>query len=86
MAGGVPGCLFTRLEIVISPACHPPAGCRAGMAGRFSGCEHNVIAMTKPIAGIRENGFDKFPGVRFMSSDVPTNSRNIGKETEVKTN
>ena len=56
------------------------------MAGRFSGCEHNVIAMTKPIAGIRENGFDKFPGVRFMSSDVPTYSRNIGKETEVKTN
>jgi len=33
-----------------------------------------------------ENGFDKFPGIRFMSSDAPPYSRNTGKETEVKTN
>ena len=40
----------------------------------------------KLIVGKRENGFDKFSGVRFMLSDAPLYSRNIGKETEVKTN
>ena len=45
-----------------------------------------MTATIKPIAGKRENGFDKFPGVRFMSPDAPPYSRNIGKETEVKTN
>ena len=45
-----------------------------------------MTATIKTVAGKRENGFDKFPGVRFMSSDVPPYSRNIGKETEVKTN
>jgi hypothetical protein len=45
-----------------------------------------VTAAIKPIAGKCENGFDKFPGVRFMSSDASPYSRNIGKETGVKTN
>jgi len=45
-----------------------------------------VTAAIKPIAENREYGFDKFPGVRFMSSDAPPYSRNIGKETGVKTN
>lgn len=35
--------------------------------------------------GERKNRFDKFPDVRFISSYVPLYSRNIGKETEVKT-
>jgi hypothetical protein len=56
------------------------------MAGRFRGCEHRVTTTIKHIAGKCENGFDKFPDVMFMSSDVPPYSRNIGKETEVKTN
>jgi len=66
------------LEIVISPACR--------MAGRFSGYEQRVTAAIKPIAENRENGFDKFPDVRFISSVEPPYSRNIGKEIEVKTN
>ena len=78
MAGGVPGCLYASLEIVISPACR--------MVGRFRGCEHSVTATIKHIAGKCENGFDKFPGVSFMSSNVPPYSRNIDKKTEVKTN
>ena len=56
------------------------------MVGRFRGCEHSVTATIKHIAEKCENRFDKFPGVRFMSSDVPSYSRNIDKETEVKTN
>ena len=45
-----------------------------------------MTATIKPIAGKRKNGFDKFPGVRSVSPDAPPYSRNIGKETEVKTN
>ena len=56
------------------------------MAGRFRGCENSVTATIKPIAGKREKGFNTFQGVRFMSFDVLPYSRNIGKETEVKTN
>jgi len=56
------------------------------MAGRCSGCEHSLTATIKSIARKRENGFDKFPGVRFMSPDAPPYLLNIGKETEVKTN
>jgi hypothetical protein len=70
LAGGVPGCLFTSLDIVIS----------------FRGCQRSVTAKIKTIAGKRENGFNTFPGVRFMQFDVPPYSRNIGKETEAKTN
>jgi hypothetical protein len=64
----LPSCLFADFEAVIS----------------LSICEYLVTAAIKPIAGKRENGFDKFSGVRFMSSDAPLYSRNIGKETESK--
>ncbi len=33
----------------------------------------------RPIAVKRKNGFDRFPDVRFMSSDAPLYPRNIGK-------
>jgi hypothetical protein len=74
----VPGCLFASVEIFISPACR--------MASRFSGCEHNLTATIKPIRGNRENGFYKFPDVSFISPDATPYSRNVGEETELKTN
>ena len=45
-----------------------------------------MISAIKPAAGKRKNGFDKLPDVWFISSDAPMYSRNIGEETEVKTN
>ena len=45
-----------------------------------------LTSAIKPIAGKCENGFDKSLGVRFVSPDALTYSRNIVKETEAKIN
>ncbi len=66
----VPGCLFANLEIIIS----------------FGGFEYRVTVTKKLVAGNSENGFDKFPNVGFISSDVLPYLRNIGNEAEVKIN
>jgi len=60
------------------PARHP--------AGGFRDCKQSVTAGRKPIAGKRENGFDRFPPFRFISWDTPTYSQNICNKIEVKTN
>ncbi|MBA7615512.1 hypothetical protein ES703_22793 [subsurface metagenome] len=52
----------------------------------YNSLKYRVTATIKPVAGKRKNGFDKFPDIRFMASDVPLYSRNIGKKTAVKTN
>jgi len=52
----------------------------------FVSFEYSVTVTKKLVAGNRENGFDKFPNVGFISPDVLTYLQNIGKEAEVETN